>query len=229
MVEDSSLPFRSLIELWNAESDQVLETNVEAFHGNLVLDNQSMTNKYAARIISTSRNLTVIGKLAEINSIISGVIYIPEPNWHGLDRIQFAVRDRSNGDAVMSTINVRVTPLNDAPTVSMHDYILLRRERHSQNTTVSLGDDAPKVYDVDDSFGAVEHLKVDIAVGKGKLSMKSFGNLRSDETPQQLSFVGAAKAINNALREAVRYHPQEGHRGLASLDILTVNVTDAKV
>ena len=43
-----------------------------------------------------------------------GVLYAPEPNYHGMDRFTYAVSDR-NGGTAEATVEVTVAPVNDAP------------------------------------------------------------------------------------------------------------------
>ena len=43
-----------------------------------------------------------------------GVLYTPEPNYHGMDRFTYAVSD-GNGGTAEATVEVTVAPVNDAP------------------------------------------------------------------------------------------------------------------
>ena len=51
---------------------------------------------------------------AEVTADGTGVSYVPDPNYHGLDRFTYVVAD-DGGLADTATVEVTVTPVNDAP------------------------------------------------------------------------------------------------------------------
>ncbi len=71
-------------------------------------------------IDSSSLNFTVIGPPANGNFTLNGgtVVYIPDPNFNGVDTFTFAAND-GGADSNIATVTINVDPVDDPPVLAM--------------------------------------------------------------------------------------------------------------
>ena len=201
--EDGSL---SLVSVSISDVDagtSILTLTISATNGSLQSDGDS------------SSTITLTGTIAEINTALNGVSYIPDSDFNGSASVQLSLNDNDPTDPQIatSTISVNVTPVNDAPSLTLPADQTLPEDGAIQLSGMS-------ILDVDGG-----DVSVSLSVVNGTLI---FGNL-SDLTissganfTSSISLVGTVADINSALADIF----YQGNSNFNGPDSLTVNVDD---
>jgi ELWxxDGT repeat protein len=104
----------------------IVEATVSANHGEVMLasTNNLVLELIAGDLLQGSKQLKFRGAVVQVNIALHVLQYIGFSDWHGRDTINITINDLGNhglGGALShsQTINVEVTPVNDAPIVTV--------------------------------------------------------------------------------------------------------------
>ncbi len=167
------------------------------------------------------RNVTISGTLALINAALNSLTYQGDRDFNGSDVIIVSVNDNGNtgnGVALSDTksLFVTVTPVNDAPLLSVPAAQVANENTTVYVTGISIGD-------VDAGSGAIA---VSLAATNGKLSLGSTTGLSftsGNGSPNaSLIFSGTLAAINSALSTLL----YQGNANFSGADSISINVND---
>ena len=166
-------------------------------------------------------SMVFTGTVANVNSALATITYLGNVNFNGSDTISVSVDDRGNsgsGGSLTSSrsIAVSVTPLNDAPIVTVPGLQSAVEDTVRPIAGIS-------ITDVDAASGAI---KVTVSVGSGRLTLAQTTNLlfttgdgNSDAT---MVFTGSLANVNFALA-TVNYLANANFSGT---DTLVISVDD---
>jgi ELWxxDGT repeat protein/VCBS repeat-containing protein len=169
---------------------------------------------------TADKNLVFTGTLGEVNRVLSGLLYQGDRDFNGADLLTISVSDSLNGAngiplSDTETITITVTPVNDAPVLTVP-----AAQRVNENTNLNIT--GISVVDVD----ATGDLTVNVFASRGQLSLSSIAGLAFDlgdgVQDEALTFRGTQAAINNALR-TLTYRPNADFNGN---DTISINVSD---
>lgn len=173
----------------------------------------------------TSR-MTVTGTLDQVNTYISevsNIIYVSKENLSGNDAVSIDVFINDNGntgtgggdDIYVGTIIIHITPVNDAPEVTVPTTIGAIANTDAPLTGIS-------IVDVDAEDG---DLSVEVGVGTGTLSAESSGGVSvSGSGTSQLNLQGSLPDINSFWADSnITFKNEPGN---LDNQILTVFVND---
>nr|MBW4583407.1 tandem-95 repeat protein [Tildeniella nuda ZEHNDER 1965/U140] len=167
------------------------------------------------------RNLTIAGTLALINTALSSLSYQSNKDFNGSDLVSISVNDNGNtgnGVALSDTksLVVTVTPVNDAPVLTVPAAQVVNENTLLQVTGIS-------ITDVDAGSGAIA---VSLSATNGKLSLGTTAGLSftsGNGSPSgSLIFSGTLAAINSALSTLV----YKGNANFNGADAISINVND---
>jgi len=103
---------------------------------------------------------TVVGSVADVNAALASVGFTPAANWDKPLTIATLIRDASNTGPAPGLITLDPTPVNDAPTVSVHDGMTFNEDGMIALTNIVIND-------VD---GDSTPITLSLSVGSGMLS-----------------------------------------------------------
>jgi VCBS repeat-containing protein len=171
-------------------------------------------------VINNAATITATGTIADLNAALQGTVLTPTPNLNGPQSIAMTTNDNGNtGGApqtVGSTINLSITALNDAPSITAP-------------ISVSTVEDVPFSFgggalisaaDVDAGGGSVT---VTLSVGHGTLTLSSTSGLaQTGNGTASVSASGTLSDLNTALN-GLTYQGTANYNGP---DALSVGVND---
>ena len=169
--------------------------------------------------------VTFTGTLAQVNAAIDGLTYRGTANFNGSDVITVKVTDdgkdngtlASNGalSAVVKTIPITVTPVNDAPVTTVPV-----AQTVAEDTPLTIS--GISVFDVD--AGAAGQETVTLSVAHGTLNLATMTGLTglAGNGTNTVTFTGTLADVNAAIN-GLKYQSDANYNGP---DLLTVKVTD---
>jgi hypothetical protein len=164
-----------------------------------------------------ARTLTLSATPGELNELLDGLTYTPDPDFFGTDRLAIVTRDHgqtgagSPGEAI-GTVTLSVAPVNDAPFVAMPG-----AQTAADGSVVFSTANANQITVADADAGATE-LAATLWVGGGLLRIE-LGGLTI--TGDRVSFNATLDDMNAAL-DGLTYLPTAG----TTSDSLAVHVDD---
>ena len=170
---------------------------------------------------TTQASFVFTDTLANINSRISNLTFMPSANFNGLAGIQLLVNDLGNtggpANLVSSFVTVNVSAVNDAP-VNTAPRVQSTNEDATLTFTAA-NNNAIEVSDVDGIAASVTLVSVKGATTLSGIVGLTFtsGDGIADAT---MSFSGSISAINTALA-GLQFRPTKNATGLGSLVITT--------
>lgn len=103
----------------NAAS-QIVEVTLSVAHGTIALATNSGVTVTAGA--DQSGSMTITGTLADVNTAVATLTYVPGSNYNGNDTLQIDIDDQGNvgGGALTATgsVAISVTPVNDRPVLT---------------------------------------------------------------------------------------------------------------
>jgi hypothetical protein len=134
VLEDTLLRVVGLrIEDVDIGSSGLLTTAVSAKHGTTTMTAPGgttiTTNTTITTITTTNTTITTnttaapgtftyVGNGRDTNVVLSTLVYVPSPHWHGLDTLNITTTDDQKATAT-ALLLLRVVPVNDAPAITL--------------------------------------------------------------------------------------------------------------
>jgi hypothetical protein len=171
---------------------------------------------------SDDPSLTMRGSIAAINAALDGLRFHPDADWNGAAQLEIETSDLGHSGAgvsppVLDTIDIDVTPVNDAPTQSVPGH---QSVATNGSLVFSGANGNPiQVSDVDASV-----VQVTLVASQGTLSLGSLAGLTFgagdgiDDT--FVTFSGGLGDVNAAL-DGLRFDAAPGYNGAAGVTITT--------
>ena len=110
-----------------------------------------------------------------LNQALVSVVYTPDADWFGRDRVVLAARDGAGRTPVATTLVVDVEPVNDTPTIVCSGAVLIQTKKSQSKVAGGLGSDAPQVLDADDVNTDVRDvwpLELTLKAARGNLTLE---------------------------------------------------------
>ncbi|MGE0757009.1 MAG: matrixin family metalloprotease, partial [Pirellulaceae bacterium] len=217
-VEDTMLAVTSVsVDDFDAGTG-AMRLSLEASHGSLTLGNT------AGVVFESGSNgahsLSLRASLADINSALSGLSYVADPNFHGSDVITVTVDDLGNAGpggpkSATRAMLLTVTAVNDAP-----EFTVPGPQATDEDVPLLLA--GVQVQDVDLGTGQIE---VSLSATRGVLRLGNVAGLTfsSGASPSAtMTFRGSLSQVNTALG-ALSY---TGNPNASGTDVITVRASD---
>ncbi|MBW4468975.1 MAG: pre-peptidase C-terminal domain-containing protein [Stenomitos rutilans HA7619-LM2] len=131
------------------------------------------------------------------------------------DSFSFTASDNSTGTIALTTFNINVTPVNDAPVLTVPGF-------QAVDEDLPLAFTGSKLVSVSDADIGGNPLVVTLSASGGTLSLNPGSLTVSNNSTSQVTLTGQLTAVNNALSSLT-------YRGLANFngpDTVTIGVTD---
>ncbi|BDA75224.1 hypothetical protein CAL7716_093900 [Calothrix sp. PCC 7716] len=188
---------------------------------------------FAAGTTNGKPQMTVKGKVADINKALDGLVYRGNLNYNGNDTLTITTNDLGNTGSGgilkdVDTVQITLTPVNDPPVNAE----IPGAQTINEDTSLifnSANKNAIKISDVDvdgDQNGAVVDVQVTLAVTKGKLTLAQTTGLTFVEGTTNGSatviVTGSVENINKAI-DGLAYI---GNQDFNGEDTLTVSIND---
>ncbi len=177
----------------------------------------------------TDGTLQLTGKITDINSALNGLTFTPNPDFNdNLGSASINIQtddtgiDQGTGGNLIDdddTIQISVTPVNDAPVNTVPDSQAVNEDTEINITGLS-------IKDVDVKEKGSSDLQVTLAVTKGSLKLKSttditFADGNNNNGNAAITFTGTLDAINAVLAAGVIYQGSQNFNGDDTLTITT--------
>lgn len=167
---------------------------------------------------NNTRNVAITGSQANINAALASLLYQPNLNFNGQDRIIVNVNDQGRTGGVAATdtdtLTINVTPVNDVPVLTVPTVA----QRINEDTPLTLP--GITVSDVDAGTG---ELQVTLTADQGALTLNpTAGVTISGSATNTLTLTGQLASLQNALR-AIVYQGAVNYNGS---DTVTITVND---
>jgi hypothetical protein len=116
--EDGTLTFSA------ANSNGITISDPDAGAGSLLVEVGVLHGTLTVTGVGTSDGLAVFGTISEINALLDGMTYKPDPNYNGTDTLSITTNDNGNTGAGgaktdSDTLDITVNPVNDAPSFDL--------------------------------------------------------------------------------------------------------------
>jgi hypothetical protein len=177
-------------------------------------------------VIGPARTLFFNGSLADINTALAGLVFVPDEGWnsnmHGFETVAVTVRDPGHGKlkstSVSTNMTVHVLAVNNPPRVTCPLHAIAQEGVPLLFQNISVFDK-----DASETFGAV--LELELSVSSGTLSLSSTAGLYVSSGVStgaaSLTFQAGVEAANLALASLSYTGAQN-----SSVDSLIINVSD---
>ena len=220
--EDEALGFSgaSLISVSDNSGENPILVSLNAAHGTLSLSGISGLD-FSIGDGSADSSMTFTGKLADVNTALNGLSYLPGTNYNGSDSLAIHVDDQgyTGGSSLIAnaTISLNVIPVNDAPVNTLPG-----TQSIDEDTTLYLsGGLRISVSDVDAGSSAID---VTLSANRGLITLGSTDGVSLNGGDGALdgtvTLHGSISSINAALNNT-RFFPDQNAVGAASLTITT--------
>ncbi|QUY45864.1 putative Ig domain-containing protein [Acaryochloris marina] len=197
-----------------------LEVSLTVNHGVL---NFAQTNGLTFSVGDGTADPTAVftGTLSDINTALDNLTYRAEADFNGSDAIAIAVNDQSagnggNGFTDTQTVDIAVTPVNDAPLLTVPG-----AQAVDENTDLVVS--GISINDVDVDSGELE---VTLSATNGVMSLSQITGLAFTQgdgiTDSTLIFRGTLSDINQALSNLI----YRGNANYNGFDTLSIAVND---
>jgi hypothetical protein len=207
----------------------VLEVNLTVGHGSLSLSSTAGLFISEGSQSGMGRAVYFRGGEKSVNAAISGLLYVSDANWNGVDSLDISISDLGNtgtGGELTASLNIKITvaSVNDAPQIASVDELVLAEEDMGA-PLVGLS-----IKDVD--AGEQASLVVSVGCEHGSLSFvaaqPSWITFINDAAASAgvLRFSGSLEGINRALSEISYTSPLNWNSDSNSHDSITVSVND---
>lgn len=208
--EDTNKTITGLEIVDEDEDDQTVTLSVSS--GGLTLASTTGLT-FASGDGTNDASMEFSGSFANVNAALDGMTFVPPSNYSGTATITIETSDGEN-DPVSDTFNVTVTPVNDAPTLSVPG-----TQSGTEDTNKTLP--AITVADVDNPAS----LSVTITQTNGTFHLASTSGITFDSGSNgsaSMTFHGSITNLNNALNGA-SVHPTADYNGAV---VTSVSVSD---
>ncbi|MBD2359125.1 DUF4347 domain-containing protein [Tolypothrix sp. FACHB-123] len=178
----------------------------------------------------TDGTLQLTGSIADINSALNGLTFTPNADFNnnlGSAYLKIQTDDTGINQGIggnliddNDTIQISVTPVNDAPVNTVPNSQVVNEDTEINITGLS-------IKDVDVNENGSSNLQVTLAVTKGLLKLQSTSGITfangNNNGNAAISFTGTLDAINAVLAAGVIY---QGSQNFNGNDILTITTND---
>lgn len=215
--EDGTLTITSEVSIADGDGAD------DAFTTTLTVSNGTIA--YSGGTPGTS--VTISGTKNDVNTALALLTYVPNANYNGSDQIFMSTSDGK--DITTSTIDITVAPVNDAPVLNTGlDYAITSTYEDvldSNNSGMTIGNLL--------SSGSVTD--VDVATAIEKIAISTIDNSNgvwqfSTDNGVTFTNVGAISAASSLILDdtaKIRFKPNAGYNGSATITFRAVDATDA--
>lgn len=145
------------------------------------------------------------------NGSLGGLTYEPDDNYFGPDTLSISANDGS-APAVTDTVNLTITPVNDAPTLVVPGAQSFIADFDNRFTST------PNPFRIADIDAGSSNVQVDLTIGDGTLTIGSTTGVTVSQNPggaNGIRLTGSVTNINNALASGVDYNTSvDGNKSL---------------
>lgn len=159
-------------------------------------------------ILNNDKNLTDDANFAQFT-------FIPDENWYGVESFLYQYNSGDGEISNIAQISIFVTPINDAPVISINPTVSMNEDGNFTFSNVNL----ISLSDVD--FTGNEDFNATLNVESGILQLSSLNDLTILEGSDNSSYIkirGNLTDIQSAIN-ALKYLPNENYNGSDSLSI----------
>lgn len=177
---------------------------------------------------TTGSTITLDGTLSQLNAALGTLTYDPNLNFNGAATLTVNVNDNGNtgpiAESDSETIDITVTPVNDAPVINLPSQDLFTTKGFS----FTFDADAPLTFEDVDSGSGDLTVMIDISTtAAGNLGSITLGNPGdvnvTSQTATSITFEGTLSEINSAV-DGLTYTP--GDDDFVGDVVVDVNVND---
>ena len=143
----------------------------------------------AAPIARSGSSVTLTGSIANINTALAGLTYMPNLDFNGSDSLTVGVNDGSGGVA-NGSVAITVTAVNDDPTLTVPG-----AQQFFRDVSNSLSS-AISVTDVD---AGTNDVRVNLTIGTGTLAVSQTNGVQVTTIANGISLTGSIANLNLAL------------------------------
>jgi hypothetical protein len=201
--EDTALSFTgaSLISIQDIDAGAGnVTTTLTASNGTInVTGGAGVTN-------NGSKNVSVTGTVAQVNSILAGVTYTPDLNFNGSDQLTVSTNDNGNtGTGALTdvdTVNITISAINDAPTIAVPGPQTFFTDFDNRFTST------PNAFQISDVDAGNSNVQVDLTIGEGAVTLVNSTGVTVTQNPggnNGIRITGSVTNINGALASGVNY------------------------